>query len=133
MREFHSLKGVLFQYDRWHSNWIWLPLRCLRPRPPLHLCYPVRRRDDGWPEVTEEEELSRPQPGICGRQGCMLVNNHHGLCQVRIEGTRREAVSRQREIQIQTQIYHDIQSSKESRELVGPPPSAACSSVPARS
>lgn len=100
MREFHHLKGVLFQYDRWHSNWIWLPLRCVRPRPPAHLYYPIRHTAEGQPEPEEdEEEAARPPPGICGRQGCMLPNNHGGLCQVCEEGCEeawRGGVARRR-------------------------------------
>lgn len=80
VRELHYLKGVLFQYDR-YANWLWLPLRCIRPRPRHETFYPHRPLPDGEADEEEEEEEGVP-PGSCGVQGCKLPNNHHGLCQV---------------------------------------------------
>ena len=82
VREFHWTKGILFQYDRWHANWLWLPLRCLRPRPLFRDFYPDRPLDVDEEESDEIEEWRRMPPGVCGNQGCMLPNNHIGLCQV---------------------------------------------------
>ena len=50
VRELDALKGVLFEYDR-YANWSWLPLRAVRPRPPLWSYYPERQPLSG-----EEEE-----------------------------------------------------------------------------
>ena len=180
VREFHHTKGLLFQYDRWHSNWLWLPLRCARPRPPLSLYYPPPRpatADGGGPGDDGPDEDERPPPGVCGAQGCMLPNNHIGLCQarrppvapgchlpatplgcrapvastepssarrthaphpctrtqpecmrarahalsrpqVRISGSRRDAVRQRTEMALQEQLWRDIQLSKESRDQV---------------
>ena len=121
-REFHATKGILFQYDRWHANWIWLPLRCTRPRPPFSLYYPARPPPES--AEADEERSGRLLPGVCGSQGCMLPNNHGGLCQVRVKGSRRDAVRQKLEVQQQVQLYQQIQLSKESRQQVrrGPPP-----------
>ena len=35
------------RYDRWAANWLWLPLRCCRPRPPFWLYYPMRPAEEG--------------------------------------------------------------------------------------
>ena len=118
-REFHHTKGILFQYDRWHSNWLWLPLRCARPRPPFWLYYPLPKEGEEEEEEEEEEREGRPPAGVCGRDGCMLPNNHKGLCQVSTEGASRRAVVKQRtDLQAQLQRYQEIQLSKESRDHV---------------
>lgn len=76
--EYDFLKGVLFQYDR-YTGWLWLPLRCIRPRPSLDTYYPERSPDECDGEM--EQDLM-PSGLICGLQGCKLPNNHLGLCQV---------------------------------------------------
>ena len=113
VREFHPLKGVLFQYDR-YANWMWLPLHATRPRPPPYLFYPQR---DELPEP-EVEESSGPRAGICGLQGCQLPNNHLGLCQIRVEGTRRSSMKEKAELQNQEQLWQEIKSRKETRDHV---------------
>ena len=107
VREFHPLKGVLFQYDR-YANWMWLPLHATRPRPPPYLFYPQR---DELPEP-EVEESSGPRAGICGLQGCQLPNNHLGLCQIRVEGTRRSSMKEKAELQNQEQLWQEIKSRR---------------------
>ena len=115
VREFHPFKGLLFQYDR-YANWLWLPFRCTRPRPPLFLYYP--QRESAALESVDEEEGDEHPPGLCGQQGCMLRNNHLGLCQVRTVGTRRENMKEKAELQQQEQLWHEIKSSREASTKV---------------
>jgi len=117
VREFHMYKGILFQYDRWHANWLWLPLRCARPRPSFWLYYPIRGSADDEEEDKEEEDGVRP-PGSCGQAGCQLPDGHMGLCQVKVQGSRRQAVKERAMVQEQLQRYHEIQTSKEIQAQV---------------
>jgi len=107
--EHHFLKGVLFQYDR-YANWLWLPLRCIRPRPSHESYYPIRARTD---EADEDgSDLDQEREGACGWQGCKLPNNHLGLCQVHIEGNRRAKVKATTEIQEQAQLWNEIKTDR---------------------
>eukprot|EP00908_Phaeocystis_cordata_P001217 Transcript_11305.p1 GENE.Transcript_11305~~Transcript_11305.p1 ORF type:complete len:652 (+),score=120.80 Transcript_11305:341-2296(+) len=115
VREFHPFKGLLFQYDR-YANWLWLPLRCTRPRPPFFLYYP--QREPAAVEADEGAEEGAIPSGLCGRQGCMLPNNHLGLCQVRVAGTRRENMKEKAELQQQEQLWQEIKSSREASAKV---------------
>lgn len=111
VREFHPFKGLLFQYDR-YANWLWLPVRCTRPRPPFASYYPQREPPaDEAEDVGEEDTNPR---GTCGRQGCTLPDNHLGLCQVRVEGSRREQMKEKAELQRQEQLWQEIKSSREA-------------------
>ena len=115
LRELHPFKGLLFQYDR-YANWLWLPLRCTRPRPALFLYYP-QREPAALDAMAGAEEGERP-PGLCGQQGCMLLNNHLGLCQVKTVGSRRENMKEKAELQQQEQLWHEIKSSREASTKV---------------
>ncbi len=112
VREFHPFKGLLFQYDR-YANWLWLPLRCTRPRPPLFLYYPQREPATLDTVGGEAEEDERP-PGLCGQQGCLLLNNHQGLCQVKTVGSRRDNMKEKAELQQQEQLWHAIKGTREA-------------------
>ena len=87
------------RYDRWAANWLWLPLRCCRPRPPFWLYYPMRPAEEG--EEPDEPEDNLVPPGICGVQGCPLPDGHLGLCQVKICSSRRQSVQEKTIIQEQ--------------------------------
>ena len=101
------------------ANWLWLPLRCARPRPAFWLYYPVRTTGaDEEEEEEEDEDEDKVPPGLCGVQGCFLLNGHAGLCQVRIQGSRREAVKERTMMAEQRQRYHEIQNSKEIQAQV---------------
>ena len=115
VREFHPFKGLLFQYDR-YANWLWLPVRCTRPRPSFASYYPQRDAPVDEGEDGGEEEAN--PSGICGRQGCMLPNNHLGLCQVRVCGSRREHMKEKAELQQQEQLWQEIKSSREANVKV---------------
>lgn len=115
LRELHPFKGLLFQYDR-YANWLWLPLRCTRPRPALFLYYP-QREPAALDTMGGTEEDERPR-GLCGQQGCMLLNNHLGLCQVKTVGSRRENMKEKAELQQQEQLWHEIKSSREASTKV---------------
>lgn len=116
VREYHWSKGVLFEYDRWHANWLWLPLRCTRPRPSFDQFYPDRPEEEA--EEEEVPEFIRPPAGTCGSQGCMLPNNHSGLCQVRVQSSRRETVQQRQQVAQQIQIFNEIQRKKDTKEKV---------------
>ena len=115
LRELHPFKGLLFQYDR-YANWLWLPLRCTRPRPALFLYYP--QREPAALDTTGGAEEDERPPGLCGQQGCMLLNNHMGLCQVKTVGSRRESMKEKAELQQQEQLWHEIKSSREASTKV---------------
>ena len=115
LRELHPFKGLLFQYDR-YANWLWLPLRCTRPRPALFSYYP-QREPAALDAMAGADEDERP-PGLCGQQGCMLLNNHLGLCQVKTVGSRRENMKEKAELQQQEQLWHEIKSSREASTKV---------------
>ena len=50
--------------------------------------------------------------------GCMLLNNHMGLCQVKTVGSRRENMKEKAELQQQEQLWHEIKSSREASTKV---------------
>jgi hypothetical protein len=103
--------------DARSANWLWLPLRCARPRPSFWLYYPIRESADDEEEDKEEEDGVRP-PGSCGQAGCQLPDGHMGLCQVKVQGSRRQAVKERAMVQEQLQRYHEIQTSKEIQAQV---------------
>jgi hypothetical protein len=104
IRELHALKGVLFEYER-YTNWMWLPVRAVRFRPPLWSYYPHRApsteaRGDG-------RELPAMIPeGACGTLGCRMPNQHMGLCSVapKVRGSRRANLQEKAVVQ-QQQVY----------------------------
>ncbi len=109
--EFDALKGVLFQYDR-NVHWTWLPLRCVRPRPPIDDFYPMRR-------ALADRRRDAQQVVICGRQGCTLPSGHAGICQVQVTGKRtlernRNLIWRE-EMTMQKRLLSEIQQKRGNR------------------
>ena len=66
----------------------------------------------------EDDDDSRPPPGVCGQMGCMLPNGHMGLCQIKLGGSRRDAVKEKMMVQQQIARLAEIQSSKEIQAQV---------------
>ena len=111
------------------ANWLWLPLRCTRPRPAYWLYYPMTRNDGEDSEEEEEDTSGRLQPGICGQAGCILPNGHAGLCQVQIKSSRRDAVKEKAMVQQQVQRLAEIQASREIQAQVAIAVRAAFGSI----
>lgn len=117
VREMHALKGILFQYER-YSNWMWVPLHAIRRRPPYWSFYSRHayiQSIENECSAADLVRLRRLPAGVCGTLGCMLRNNHNGLCQIqpKVRGSRRASLQERAQMQQQQRLWQEITGKRE--------------------
>ena len=116
MREFHAMKGLLFQYDRWHSNWLYSCCAAsARGRPSALLQAASARRPHG--RRLRGRRIGQRVGSAASRAACCPTTTR-GCARCRCSRARRQVVQQRSDIAAQVQAYREIQAMKESRAHV---------------